>query len=179
DFQRLRPGRWLNDEVVNFYLAIVRQRAENYVFNTFFYEKCDQYESVKGWTNNINIFTKNMIFIPIHIDGNHWICAVIRPQSMVIEIYDSMKVERRNVYQRLCKYLVQEYRERRLGRIKPADWVYHVNPDAPMQSGSVDCGVFVCQYIDYLSRGCTPDFGEENMVELRDKMVNEILDAGL
>lgn len=37
--ERFKPGRWLNDEILNAYISLVnlRQPSQAYVFNTFFY----------------------------------------------------------------------------------------------------------------------------------------------
>uniref|UniRef100_A0A8R7PAI8 Ubiquitin-like protease family profile domain-containing protein n=1 Tax=Triticum urartu TaxID=4572 RepID=A0A8R7PAI8_TRIUA len=60
----LRPRGWLNDEVINLYLELLKERAERepqrflkcHFFNTFFYKKlaCGKtdydYQSVRRWT---------------------------------------------------------------------------------------------------------------------------------
>ena len=38
-FERLRPGKWLNDEIINAYIRLVnlRKSMKGYAVNTFFY----------------------------------------------------------------------------------------------------------------------------------------------
>nr|XP_009785328.1 PREDICTED: ubiquitin-like-specific protease ESD4 isoform X6 [Nicotiana sylvestris] len=63
--QCLRPGAWLNDEVINVYLELLKEREKRepqkflrcHFFNTFFYKKLISgkggynYQSVKRWTS--------------------------------------------------------------------------------------------------------------------------------
>jgi sentrin-specific protease 1 len=73
DLERLRPGKWLNDEVINFYGALVQRRADEalqvvggkatnkklrdiHFFNSFFYAKLQQgYEKSRlaRWTKKV------------------------------------------------------------------------------------------------------------------------------
>lgn len=70
DMATLQPGRWLNDEVINFYLQLLRQRAARWreqdpsaprvhCFNTFFYAKLTErgyrYAAVKRWTRRAKV----------------------------------------------------------------------------------------------------------------------------
>lgn len=68
DFRTLQPGSCLNDEVVNFYMEIVRQRPDCYVFNTFFYMKVNRYEHVKAWTKNVGIDSLQIVMLTISFD---------------------------------------------------------------------------------------------------------------
>ncbi|ORZ11035.1 hypothetical protein BCR41DRAFT_357393 [Lobosporangium transversale] len=59
DIQTLRPGQWLNDEVINFYGNLIMARSKEstelpkvHVFSTFFYKTLSEngYEKVRRWT---------------------------------------------------------------------------------------------------------------------------------
>eukprot|EP00967_Tisochrysis_lutea_P147840 scaffold281517_cov36-Tisochrysis_lutea.AAC.1 len=56
----LSPGRCLNDNVVNFFMLMLRRRSPNTVFihTSWFYTKltklgCYDYTGVRRWTNNV------------------------------------------------------------------------------------------------------------------------------
>ncbi|KAF9357203.1 hypothetical protein BGX26_004076 [Mortierella sp. AD094] len=82
DMSRLNEGEFLNDTLIEFGLKHVYANVETrnpdladktYIFNSFFYErlltksgKSIQYDSVKSWTNKIDLFSKKYIIIPIH-----------------------------------------------------------------------------------------------------------------
>jgi sentrin-specific protease 1 len=63
DIHTLIDGRWLNDEVINFYGHLIQQRANRqpeqypkiHVFSTFFYTTLEKgYVSVRRWTRKVN-----------------------------------------------------------------------------------------------------------------------------
>ena len=63
DIQTLRPGEWLNDEIINFYGQLIMERSNDpgstfpkvHVFSTFFYKTLSEngYEKVKRWTKKV------------------------------------------------------------------------------------------------------------------------------
>ena len=71
DLRLLNPGQWLNDEVINFYMAMLQERADNdlievdgkkkkrrdiHCFNSFFYAKLgDDYAKsrIGRWTKKV------------------------------------------------------------------------------------------------------------------------------
>jgi Ulp1 family protease len=91
DLNRLNEGEFLNDNLVSFWLnwtAHCYQMLESkriYLFNSFFYdtivsnvrpgEKIN-YESVKRWTKNVDLFTYDYVVIPIN-ENYHWFLAII------------------------------------------------------------------------------------------------------
>jgi sentrin-specific protease 1 len=105
DIQTLNRLNWLNDEIINFYMNLICERSQNksanhasdyldlscYAFSTFFYPKLlkDGYGSLKRWTRKVDLFTYNLILIPIHL-GLHWTLAVIDFNCEEIRYYDSM-----------------------------------------------------------------------------------------
>ena len=48
------------------------------------------YNDVRRWTKNIDIFEYDKIFIPINISNGHWTLAVISMQLLEIKYYDSL-----------------------------------------------------------------------------------------
>ena len=116
--QTLRPGIWLNDEVINYFLknclksrdikicAKEPGRRRLHFFNSFFVQKLfDEknrnrklrgiynYENVKGWSVKVpgkDIFNLKYIFCPINLNNIHWTVAVIFMEAKRIQYYDSM-----------------------------------------------------------------------------------------
>ncbi|KAF3206717.1 hypothetical protein TWF106_000594 [Orbilia oligospora] len=89
----LNHDEFLNDEIINFHLATVKARLakENpelarkvYIANTYLFSAFStktetgqfNYEKVKRWTKNANLFQKDLIFIPIN-EKYHWFVAVV------------------------------------------------------------------------------------------------------
>lgn len=53
DFCRLDHGQKLNDEIVNFWMEIIRARGGSHVFNSFFFSKLPNYQAVRSWTKKV------------------------------------------------------------------------------------------------------------------------------
>lgn len=55
---------------IEFELINDKDRERSHFFNAFFYKKLtsseDSYQSLKNWTNNVNIFEKDFIIVPIN-----------------------------------------------------------------------------------------------------------------
>ena len=83
----LNPREWLNDEVINFFLELlkVHNRSHESLPRCYFMNpskmirggKGYEYAGVKRWTRNVNLFEYDMVFVPIHVGGNHWCLATI------------------------------------------------------------------------------------------------------
>jgi Ulp1 family protease len=43
------------------------------------------------------------------------------------------------------------------------DWIINPSCSAPQQENRIDCGVFVCMYIDFIHDGCELDFTQEDI----------------
>lgn len=223
DLIRLRPGQWLNDEIINFYGAMISERAAKFekdkesskasgtangtpslngkgkaraafpsmegvgdpwkvhVFNTFFLPKLQDmgYEKARlnKWTKKIDIFSKDIVLIPCNLGNSHWTCAAINFRDKRIEYYDSMGMDRPSIRHSLRSYLDLEHRDKKGGA--PFDftgWEDFFTEDSPQQENGYDCGVFLCQTMENLSRGVPIpfDFTQQNMPYLRRRMIFEI-----
>ena len=99
---RLLPETYLNDSIINFYIKYLQYdttfpfltKNDFYIFPTYFYTRLsslDQsgntqkntpqhrrkmYQDLKGWTKNVNIFEKKLLFIPINYDI-HWTLIIV------------------------------------------------------------------------------------------------------
>jgi hypothetical protein len=123
---KLRPGVWLNDEIVNFYMKMLQKRDDDlvekypsrdpsYYFNSFFIAKLldeggYKYKNVKNWSERakINIFKMNKIFFPVNISNNHWTMAVIYMKKKQICYYDSFHETGERYLKGLLHYIVDE-----------------------------------------------------------------------
>lgn len=60
------------------------------------------------------------------------------------------------------------------------EWSTYTDPDYPQQGNTWDCGVFMCQTIEFLSRGeRTFRFSQRNMPYFRKRMLLEIARGAL
>ncbi|KAF8213282.1 hypothetical protein K438DRAFT_1085347 [Mycena galopus ATCC 62051] len=176
DIVRLKPLKWLNDEVINFYGALILGRSEAskenpatngkskqkkpldvHFFSTFFWTKLEKEGYEKGrlakWTKKIDIFSKDTILIPVNHGNVHWTAAAINFRQKRIESFDSMHDDRGRVFKLLRQYVDLEHRNKKKTPFDFTGWEDYTSADTPTQENGFDCGVFTCQFLESLSRG--------------------------
>jgi len=115
----MHDGRWLNDEVINFYLALLLHRELQvdghrprvHFHSTFFYNKlfADQneynFKLVSRWTTEKRLGYKlldcDLVVVPVH-QAMHWVLAVIDIKQREITYLDSLGGVDRNCLVRNC-----------------------------------------------------------------------------
>lgn len=187
DLATLRESTWLNDEVVNFYFSLIKERSETskdlpkvHVFNTFFYPKIMKmgFAGVKRWTRKIDIFAMDLILIPVHL-GMHWCLAVIDFKKKQFVYYDSLRGNNMQCLMALKGYLQDESKDKKKVDYDAEDWDMIMPKDIPEQMNGCDCGVFMCKYAEYKSRQVDFTFTQSNMGYFRKRMICEIINKKL
>jgi len=117
--QCLRDKCWLNDEIVNFHVQLLRARAERrharatvagswsieatprcHFFSTFFYLKLAKtadgpyvYNNVQRWTRRLelSIFACDLVLLPIHVHDSHWCLVNIDMRTKTLRYWDSLR----------------------------------------------------------------------------------------
>lgn len=191
DLNTLRSPNWLNDEVINFYFELLCQRSKensNYprlhIFNTFFYPKLKGggYESIKRWTRKVDIFSHDMILIPIHL-GIHWCCAEINFKEKSILYYDSLHNSNDTCLKLLLEYLINDHQDKKgtdgNAEFDFQNWILSSPKNIPCQQNGYDCGVFACVFAEYRSRDADFTFSQKNMNYFRDRISYEIIKGSL
>ncbi|KFO98741.1 Sentrin-specific protease 2, partial [Calypte anna] len=184
DIRSLRTPCWLNDVVINFYvnLLIERSKKEGYpsvhAFSTFFYPKLlsGGYKAVGRWTKHVELFKKDLIFVPIHL-RSHWTLVVIDMRKKNISYFDSMGQKGDDICETVFQYLQEESRVKRNVELTVSEWTLHsMGPrEIPQQHNGSDCGVFMCKYADYISQDKRINFTQSHMSYFRMKMAWEII----
>ena len=70
-------------QIINFYMNMLMERSKEkglpsvHAFNTFFFTKLKTagYQAVKRWTKKVDVFSVDILLVPIHL-GVHWCLAV-------------------------------------------------------------------------------------------------------
>ena len=162
DIHRLQRGEWLNDEIINYYLQMVRERSFNssttskvstrspkktlpkiHIFNTFFYQLLSTrgYTSVRRWTKKakVNLFDMDRVVIPINKGGFHWILVIVNVTQKRIEYYDSMgrqgeSSENRPVLTNIRNFMLEEAKSQQSASPDEiAKWTFYVPVLTPPQ----------------------------------------------
>lgn len=100
-----------------------------------------------------DLFSKDVILIPVNHNNSHWTGAAINFRKKRIESYDSMNMDRSQVFKLLRGYLDAEHRNKKKKPFDFAGWVDWTLDDTPQQENGYDCGVFTCQFLETLARG--------------------------
>ena len=100
DVNTLYKNQWISYHIVDVFFIILRnQFPQIHAFTTLFYKEiklCNSnrhFKQLRKFTNNINIFQKDMIMVPI-CDPNRWALMVIDlslKNKCYIKIYDPLK----------------------------------------------------------------------------------------
>ncbi|KAI8324382.1 Senp1 covalent complex with sumo-2 [Martensiomyces pterosporus] len=187
DMETLGDGKWLNDEVINFYMQLIVSRSEQnpalpkvHAFNTFFYSTLrDQgYARVRRWTRRVNLFEKDMFIVPVHL-GVHWCCAVVSFKAKAITYYDSLLGDNHKCLRLLMDYLHSECKDKLGSAFDDSAWTMKCDKDIPRQQNGYDCGIFAATFAEYASRDAPFMFGQGNCPYLRRKMIYEIATKSL
>lgn len=113
DLKCLKPGEYLNDNIIDFYLQYVMLnsvcpeiRAKTHIFTTFFFTKLTEakkdspsmkdkstkvYDRVKKWLKRVDIFSKDYLVIPVN-RSHHWFLIIVCNANKVQEVKDSKEV---------------------------------------------------------------------------------------
>ncbi|KAK8947141.1 Ubiquitin-like-specific protease ESD4 [Platanthera zijinensis] len=190
--QCLRPGAWLNDEVINLYLELLKEREKRepkkflkcHFFSTFFYKRLISgkhgydFKAVKRWTTQRKLGYAlsecDKIFVPIHKEI-HWCLAVINVKDESLQYLDSLGGLDNYALKMLARYLVDEVKDKSTKTIDTQYWKKESVDDLPLQKNGWDCGMFMLKYADFYSRGLKLCFGQEHMVYFRKRTALEIL----
>jgi len=100
----LRPGEWLNDEVINFYFKLLQERSKKsdgpkvWFVNSFFWGKLSgntheySFKEVRRWTtkSKVDIFALDYVLFPMNIGESHWALGAIDLEEKGFRYFDSM-----------------------------------------------------------------------------------------
>ncbi|XP_049738901.1 sentrin-specific protease 1 isoform X1 [Elephas maximus indicus] len=184
DIQTLNHLNWLNDEIINFYMNMLMERSKEkglpsvHAFNTFFFTKLKTagYQAVKRWTKKVDVFSVDILLVPIHL-GVHWCLAVVDFRKKNITYYDSMGGINNEACKILLQYLKQESFDKKREVFDTNGWQLFSkkSQEIPQQMNGSDCGMFACKYADCITKDRPINFTQQHMPYFRKRMVWEIL----
>jgi hypothetical protein len=190
-FLRLHNEIWLNDEIINFYFALLQMRHQSkgyFFWHSFFYSKLWEnqrycYQNVKSWTGKkkmkINIFTLHKIFIPIFLNV-HWTLVMVDMTNCNVQYFDSSGSNGTLIMDNIFHWIKDEARERKTADFDGSKWkkISH-RKGIPQQTNDFDCGVFTICCASYLSDDFPLTFTQSEMQQFRDKISYAIMTSSL
>uniref|UniRef100_A0A1A9WDH3 Ubiquitin-like protease family profile domain-containing protein n=1 Tax=Glossina brevipalpis TaxID=37001 RepID=A0A1A9WDH3_9MUSC len=151
DLRTLCGCEWLNDQIINFYMNLLIERSEKesklnrlpsvYAMNTYFVTRLLQigYDGIKQWTQNMDIFTKDILLIPVNLSNVHWSMAIIHFKNRTIKHYDSMGSPNKRILNVLKQYLNYESMDKRKKQFETSQFIIESVADVPQQKNDFDC----------------------------------------
>lgn len=191
DFLTLKDCKWLNDNIIDFYLSMVAESVNGYdckehqqkvhIFTTHFFTtlKSKGYTGVKRWAKRAKVDVSKLkyLIVPVNFNQSHWALAVVDNVLKKFIYIDSLNGTGRDVLMKLMDYMSQET-ERIYGKgMNGNDYtLYEMNSEAvgPKQENSFDCGVFTCTGAACIANGMPLSYTQGDMPMLRRKMGYEI-----
>jgi sentrin-specific protease 1 len=187
----LREGRWLNDEVINFFMELLNVRSKGcwnsdhlpklkcYCFSTFFAPKAlhdYDYKLLKKWSKaaKIKIVEFDKLLFPVHSGNNHWCLCVVNFKDKRFEYYDSLGGKNNHLLSFMRCYVRDELAAYSEINYNFKGWTNYTPTNIPHQTNGNDCGVFMCKYADYIAEGLEFKFGQANMLYFRARMALEL-----
>ena len=198
DLTRLDNGGWLNDELINTYVALLtdrnikRMKHQNspnisiFVFSSYFYDKLESrgYEGVKTWNkvfgkygySQKNVSEFDLVMFPIHVGSNHWVCGCIDFKGKTIEYFDSLNKDPKQYFKVIREYLMAEAEAVSDEMIDLRSWKDINHEDRyPQQHNFSDCGVFVIKCMDWICDRLYPDYSNDDMKYFRRRLMIEMI----
>lgn len=133
-----------------------------------------------NWFNRFPIsLDTELIFIPLNIDGRHWVAVSISIRDRFIHFFDSLQSSNnerklddyaKKIHSFLYKY--GKSKERDLAEYK--EWKIIHEKNIPQQDNGHDCGVYALQFIECLSRRARFEFNQSDMSNMRKIMIYEL-----
>uniref|UniRef100_A0A4W6D3R2 Ubiquitin-like protease family profile domain-containing protein n=1 Tax=Lates calcarifer TaxID=8187 RepID=A0A4W6D3R2_LATCA len=175
DLGTLEEQNWLNDQIINMYGELIMEATQHKVhfFNSFFHKQlvAKGYDGVKRWTKKVDLFSKWLLLIPIHLEI-HWSLVTVTMATKTISYYDSQGIVFRHTTDNIMKYLQSEAREKEQTAFQKG-WKItiikvNLNPD---------CNSRV--YCRRLSVKQPLLFSQEDMPRIRKRIYKELCDCRL
>lgn len=196
DLQTLRPGHWINDNIVDFYFNLIQQRSVQsngalpkiVVFSTHFFSTLQKsgYKGVAKWAERrgIDVTKPDFILVPVNRHNIHWCFAVINNRDLRFELYDSM-----NGAGAVTLELLRDYMRKQTLATYPYSDLRQLGYDrydlcatlpCPQQQNSFDCGAFVCRMANlYAQDRSIMSFAQADIPAVRRQIAYEIVTQSL
>lgn len=80
------------------------------------------YSSVRRWTRKVDIFSFDLMPIPVHVNGVHWCMLIINFRDKTLKYYDSMGGSNKGVLNMVENYLKEESLDKKKIELDTSTW---------------------------------------------------------
>ncbi|KAJ0011772.1 hypothetical protein NQD34_012747 [Periophthalmus magnuspinnatus] len=171
DLLTLASANWLNDQVINMYGELIMDWAHSEVhfLNSFFHRQLltKGYEGVKRWTKQVDLFSKRLLLVPVHLEV-HWCLVTADFVKKKVCLYDSQGIGLQEIARPILKYVLKEAKEKKQKAFEEG-WT-----EIPQQTTENDCGVFVLEYSRCLTLSAPLQFSQGDIPKIRKRIYKEL-----
>ena len=186
DLYGLTGQNWINDKIVEIYMQMLAKRSLTktsqiygkprvYCMSTYFFLNLIMrgYGAVARWTKDVDIFSYDIILVPIHLEM-HWCLAIVDFRSPGVFYYDSMSGHNMPALTAILNYLREEHLKKKGVELDLTKFAKDI-AECPQQQNGADCGIFACKIADFVTREEIFNFSQEDMQYFRKRMIWEIV----
>ena len=182
--QRKLIDMWLDDAMIDVWFSGLLERAKNnqelpkiQIFSARFgaFFDTENFDKFKDLCKDVpDFFNLQLVLFPLVIE-HHWILLTVSPTTKTIVYYDSRFNPGVKHREKLFRYLTALHKSLTQKELVRREWTSVDQHDIPRQTNSHDCGVFVCQYAERLTRNASFDFSQADMPAIRIQMLEQIV----
>uniref|UniRef100_A0A4W5QBR0 Ubiquitin-like protease family profile domain-containing protein n=1 Tax=Hucho hucho TaxID=62062 RepID=A0A4W5QBR0_9TELE len=183
DLSTLDDQNWLNDQVMNMYGELIMESSQHKVhfFNSFFHRQLmtKGYEGVKRWTKKVDLFSKALLLVPIHLEI-HWCLVTADTASKKIHLYDSQGIVFKEAAENVFRYIQTEAKERKQSAFQNG-WKIAILIKYYFRQSHSPCSFHVpfSQYCRCLALGKPLQFSQGDMPTVRKRIYRELCECKL
>jgi hypothetical protein len=184
DITTLTGENWLNDAVMDGYLALVNDESfETSNFTIYFYRALmnKTIEEMLRWTKKTRLFGTRLVHIPVNDSGSHCCMATIDHQEKTVTVRDSIRrsegdVEISHILDNIKTMMGYDIlMNPQSSGFNIQDYRFIHDCTMPRQNDGHNCGVFALQAARYVSAHKPITFTWDDMQYFRQRMQYELL----
>lgn len=123
---------------------------------------------IKKTVQKLNLSVVDYILIPINQNDVHWTLVSLSCKEKALRFYDILGGEGGEI----LKFIANLFSK--ITNTRYNEWQIEIMKNIPRQNNSYDCEVFVCQYTYCISKGVAFNFKQNDMINMRQIMKEEL-----
>ena len=190
----LRDKKWLRDDVLDAYMALLQERAakaekKQKFLPMHFYQLISAVDynvrSGLAYVKEQDLFEWDYLYIPINVDGNHWVMVVVDFKKHTLWALDPLPPAGDNGYGRehelatVARFL-NDLGKARYGAGKDVlTWSRKDMLGIPVQPDTYNCGVYVLMYAECMSRGSMIVIDPNTLPHMRQRIAVDLVGGSI
>jgi Ulp1 protease family, C-terminal catalytic domain len=181
----LKNGEWLRDDVLDAYMALLQERAfkdgRKFKFlPTHFYQviSTPDYSVRSGlqYMKEQDIFHWQYLFIPINVDGNHWVMVLVDLANKVMWSLDPLPTKSMSPQLAIvARFLCDLAQLRNQVPLQVQSWSRMPMTNIPTQKDGFNCGVYVLLYAELISRPAVLAIDPTTLADMRNRIAVDLV----